>query len=69
VQALLAALAARGLNPQEQSEQMIALARAVARRMALTEEQVEMVAEVALLHDVGKIGMPDSLLHKQDELD
>ena len=36
----------------------------VARRLGLGEEEVASVEQVALLHDVGKIGIADSVLNK-----
>ncbi len=37
---------------------------ALARRMGLTEERVERVRVAGLLHDVGKLAIPDRILHK-----
>ena len=41
----------------------------LARRMGLSEEGVTAIEQAALLHDVGKIGVPDSSLHKPGPLD
>jgi hypothetical protein len=68
-QALLAALSARGLYDARRAHEMVSLATGVAREMGLSRESIDLVSHVALLHDVGKIGMPDSLLHKAGELD
>jgi len=46
-----------------------ALAAAVARRLELSAEQVDEVARAAELHDVGKIAIPDEILHKPAALD
>ena len=43
-------------------------AGAIARRMGLGAEAVEVVERAALLHDLGKAGVPDSVLHKPDRL-
>jgi HD-GYP domain-containing protein (c-di-GMP phosphodiesterase class II) len=42
---------------------------AVARRMRLSKEEITDIEHAALLHDVGKIGVPDSVLHKSGPLD
>jgi two-component system cell cycle response regulator len=46
-----------------------ALAAAVGRRMELSAEQLDEVARAAELHDIGKIAIPDELLHKPGPLD
>jgi len=69
VEALLAALEARDRYTGQHSETVVALAEAVARRLALDEEEVERVGRVALLHDIGKLGIPDGVLQKQGPLD
>ncbi len=68
VGALLDALAARDGYTGEHSEAVGAHAVAVARRMGLPEEGVAEVEQVALLHDVGKIGVGDAILNKPGPL-
>jgi two-component system, cell cycle response regulator len=46
-----------------------ALAVAVGRRLALSAEQLDEVTRAAELHDVGKIAIPDEILHKPARLD
>ena len=41
---------------------------AIARELKLSEERVETIRSVALLHDIGKIGVPDSVLNKPGRL-
>ncbi|MBR2924271.1 MAG: HD domain-containing protein [Clostridia bacterium] len=43
-------------------------ARELARRMGLPEEEQERIYYIALLHDIGKIGIPDNILNKQGSL-
>jgi putative nucleotidyltransferase with HDIG domain len=43
-------------------------ARELSRRMGLPEEEQERIYYIALLHDIGKIGIPDSILNKQGPL-
>jgi diguanylate cyclase (GGDEF)-like protein len=63
-QALLAALKARERYTAEHSEAVVELATAVAEELGLLDEQVVEVAQVALLHDVGKLGVPEAILQK-----
>jgi two-component system cell cycle response regulator len=46
-----------------------ALAVAIGRRLELDAEQLDEVARAAELHDVGKIAVPDEILHKAGPLD
>jgi two-component system, cell cycle response regulator len=46
-----------------------ALATAVGRRLALSAEQLDEITRAAELHDVGKIAIPDEILHKPAALD
>ncbi|HMS62619.1 MAG TPA: HD domain-containing phosphohydrolase [Solirubrobacteraceae bacterium] len=45
------------------------LARAVARALDLDIETIETTVRAAELHDVGKVAIPDSILHKPGALD
>ncbi len=69
VGALLAALDARDGYTGEHSKGVVDLSVRVARRLGLSEEEVSDVKQAALLHDVGKIGIPDSILNKPGPLD
>ena len=42
--------------------------RGIARRMGYSEENIEKLYYIALLHDIGKIATPDSILNKAAEL-
>jgi len=46
----------------------VAHAVATARALGLSPGEIEDVEHVALLHDVGKIGIPDAVLHKPGRL-
>ncbi|MHC5002123.1 MAG: HD domain-containing phosphohydrolase [Planctomycetota bacterium] len=43
-------------------------AGAVARRLGIPDEQAVLIEQAAQLHDVGKIGIPDQILHKPGKL-
>lgn len=44
------------------------LAWAIAREMGLPEEEVSLMGLKALLHDIGKVGVPVDILHKASKL-
>jgi diguanylate cyclase (GGDEF)-like protein/PAS domain S-box-containing protein len=69
VRALLVALEARDKYTGEHSREVVRLASRVAERLGLTGRAVRDVEQVALLHDVGKVGIPDAILQKQGPLD
>lgn len=50
------------------SKRVSAYAERIARHLALVPTQVELVREVGLLHDLGKIGTPDEVLNKPSAL-
>ncbi|MDQ3608917.1 MAG: HD domain-containing protein [Actinomycetota bacterium] len=62
--ALVAAIEARDAYTAEHSRSVVRRATQVARRLGLDDGAVEDVGNVALLHDVGKVAMPDALLRK-----
>jgi HD-GYP domain-containing protein (c-di-GMP phosphodiesterase class II) len=69
VLALKAALDARDRETGEHSQATAVLAVAVAGRLGLDDREVAEIARVALLHDVGNIGVPDAILYKRGPLD
>jgi diguanylate cyclase (GGDEF)-like protein len=52
----------------DQASSVADLAEPVARRLGLPEEQLEQVRQVAELHDVGKLAIPDAILRKPGPL-
>ncbi len=67
--ALLGALSARDNYTGSHSETVVELATGVAGRLGLSRREVVAVRQVGLLHDIGKIGIPDSILQKPGTLD
>ena len=61
---LLQALAERDADLGEHLGGVAELARSVAIRLGLPQEDLEGVRLTALLHDVGKVAIPDAILHK-----
>ena len=68
VQALAAAIEERDAYTRQHSEQVVHLARGVAMLLGMPAEKVERIANAALLHDVGKLGVPHEILHKRGPL-
>ncbi|HEY8581944.1 MAG TPA: HD-GYP domain-containing protein, partial [Capillimicrobium sp.] len=64
VQALMAAVEARDGYTGEHSQAVEEHAIAVAERLGLTPGEVSEVRIAAALHDVGKLAVPDAILHK-----
>lgn len=69
VNALLAALEARDGYTGEHSEAVVGLSKAVARGLGISGDEAADVEPSALLHDIGKIGVLDSILNKPGPLD
>ena len=68
VEALCSALQARDDYTSTHSEAVVELAGAVARRLGCDDDTVDAVERVALLHDIGKVAIPDSVLRKPGPL-
>jgi diguanylate cyclase (GGDEF)-like protein len=50
------------------AHRMVRLAEETARRLGRSEEEIHLVRLAALFHDIGKIGIPDAILHKPGPL-
>ncbi|HEY8771126.1 MAG TPA: diguanylate cyclase [Thermoleophilaceae bacterium] len=68
VAGLAEALLERDRYTGEHSEVVAELAGQVARSLGLGEREVERVRAAAMLHDIGKVGIPDDILHKARDL-
>lgn len=69
VEALAVALLERDRYTGEHSESVVEMAGSVARSLGLSPVEIERVRAAALLHDVGKVAIPDAILHKPAPLD
>jgi diguanylate cyclase (GGDEF)-like protein/putative nucleotidyltransferase with HDIG domain len=69
IEALAAALDAKDRHTEDHSRETAALARAVGRRLGLADEKLRFLEYAALLHDIGKIGIPGYVLNKPGPLD
>ncbi len=68
-QALAAALDAREQYTAEHSRSVLELSLAVGRELGLDARELAEAGQVALLHDIGKVGVPDHVLQKSGPLD
>jgi putative nucleotidyltransferase with HDIG domain len=69
LEVLAAAVEAKHPYTQGHSARVAELAVRVAQRLGLGSERLRAIAAGALLHDIGKIGVPDAILNKPGPLD
>ena len=68
VQALTLAASTHDRGTDAHAHRMVHLAEATARVLGQTEEELHLLRLAALLHDIGKIGIPDAILRKPGPL-
>lgn len=66
--ALTHALDARDKETEGHSRRVVEYTRLIAVRLGIDGEELKLLCHGALLHDIGKIGVPDAILHKPDTL-
>jgi diguanylate cyclase (GGDEF)-like protein/putative nucleotidyltransferase with HDIG domain len=66
--ALAIALDTRDRETEGHSKRVVAYTLALAERIGVPSEQMQDISRGALLHDIGKIGVPDAILHKTSGL-
>jgi putative nucleotidyltransferase with HDIG domain len=66
--ALVAALDAREHETSDHSVRVVRYTLAIARRLGIPEADLPDIGRGALLHDIGKIGVPDAILLKPGRL-
>jgi HD-GYP domain-containing protein (c-di-GMP phosphodiesterase class II) len=69
MEALSTALDMRDSYAAQHSDEIVDLAVRVGRRLGLSEGELGDLGLAARLHDIGKLAIPDSILHKPGELD
>jgi diguanylate cyclase (GGDEF)-like protein len=65
---LVQALEAKDPFARKHSENVVAYAVGIARTMELGPKYVDLIHRSAMIHDIGKIGIPDAILFKPDHL-
>jgi len=66
--ALVAAVETRDPYTKGHSEKVARLATQIGEALGLSPEALRMIYQAGLLHDVGKIGIPDAILNKPGRL-
>lgn len=69
IESLVAALEAKDSYTYGHSSQVSTIANAIASKIGLSEHERFFVRIAALLHDIGKIGIPEQILNKPGQLD
>ncbi|MDQ1592174.1 MAG: cyclic di-GMP phosphodiesterase [Pyrinomonadaceae bacterium] len=68
LKALAAALETRDRETHGHSERVVSFSLRLGRELQLTGDSLRALEFGALLHDIGKIGVPDAILHKPAQL-
>ena len=69
IAALASTLGERDRYTGAHSESVVELAARVGEALAMDAERIGVLRSAALLHDIGKLGIPDEILHKAGPLD
>jgi putative nucleotidyltransferase with HDIG domain len=62
------ALDLKDAETEHHSKRVTAFTIAIARKMGLPKEEINVIARGAFLHDIGKMAIPDDILHKPGKL-
>lgn len=65
---LVQALEAKDTYAKRHSENVMQYAAGIAQAMKIAPKQIEVIRRAAMIHDIGKIGIPDAILSKPDRL-
>jgi putative nucleotidyltransferase with HDIG domain len=68
IRALAEAVDAKDSYTRGHSERVAVYASRIARQLSMNKEMIERIYFAGLLHDVGKIGIPDAIITKPDRL-
>jgi putative nucleotidyltransferase with HDIG domain len=68
LQALGDALDLKDAETEGHSKRVTAYTMAIARAMGLPQEQIDVIARGAFLHDIGKMAIPEAILLKPEKL-
>jgi putative nucleotidyltransferase with HDIG domain len=69
LEALGGALDMKDAETEGHSRRVTAFTMAIARKMGLSRDQIDVIARGAFLHDIGKMAIPDAILRKPGPLE
>ena len=69
VEVLADTLGLRDGETRDHCTRVVELAARLGRRLGLSDEEMRELAYAALVHDIGKVGVPDAILYKPGPLD
>lgn len=67
-QSLIRSMEAKDPYTRGHSDRVAKYSERIARKLGIDEKRIEILKEAALLHDIGKVGIQDALLHKNTAL-
>lgn len=68
IQALVRALEAKDPYTRGHSERVTHYAVNIAKRLGFSDEEIKLLKDICILHDIGKIGIPEKILSKTTPL-
>lgn len=68
IRSMVSIIEAKDPYTKGHSERVAFYSEKIARQMALPEKKINLLKDVALLHDIGKLGIEEKILHKTDRL-
>ena len=68
IEGFVKAIEAKDVYTKGHSERVVKIAVKIAIEMGISREDIELLQHAGLLHDIGKIGVDNKILHKQNRL-
>ena len=68
IYALMNALEAKDVYTAGHTDRVYRFSVTLAEGLGIAKDEIGLIKEAALLHDIGKISLPDSILHKKEKL-
>lgn len=68
ISSITATMYAKSQETEEHAERIKALAQRLGKRLNLTQQQLDELALIAMLHDIGKVGIDEKILNKPGKL-